>query len=477
VPKIYSKIASLLMLIIVSSCSKSSKPEIVIDPSITFQKIDGFGGFGAQKPWWQDPPFYDEKFIKLVIQDLGITILRDSIPPSFEGINDNDDPYSFDYSTNPLDSLHTAGGHTGVNEHLSYLKSMNAHGLNTLILSVWSPPIWMKYNKLRGNGLERGQNRAPPYVDNPTNNEPNQLIPKYYEEFAEFCVAYIRLIKEKTGIDVYAISLQNEPRFSQWYVSAVYSPEALAKLIAVVGDRFEREGIKTKIFAPEDVAHFNAMSAYLNAFYSNPDTLKHLDFIGIHAYKNDGVSASDSGPQYWMKMRDIAKSKDLKIWMTETSGQNGLSYDESFSYAKTIYSSLEFGQVSAWVFWEMSSGRETALIQDGKPTWLYHISKHFYKHVRPGAVKVSSKSNNSKLLTLSFLSPDKTYITTILINISRKNMNASSNIGTENSDCWQTSETLKYSTLNCNSGNPLMLPPRSITTWVSALKNPIEPDT
>ncbi len=60
--------------------------------SQTFQTIRGFGGFGAQKVWWDNEPFYTSNFVNTLINDLGVTILRDEIPHSFEPINDNADP-------------------------------------------------------------------------------------------------------------------------------------------------------------------------------------------------------------------------------------------------------------------------------------------------------------------------------------------------------------------------------------------------
>jgi O-glycosyl hydrolase len=37
------------------------------------------------------------------------------------------------------------------------------------------------------------------------------LLPSMYDEFAEMCWAYITLLKENYGVDVYALSVQNEP--------------------------------------------------------------------------------------------------------------------------------------------------------------------------------------------------------------------------------------------------------------------------
>ena len=83
------------------------------------------------------------------------------------------------------------------------------------------------------NNVNGAKADAPTYNLNPTAQD-NQLRTDMYDEFAERCVAYIKILKQETGIDVYAISLQNEPRFSEPYESCVFNDEALRDLIKVV---------------------------------------------------------------------------------------------------------------------------------------------------------------------------------------------------------------------------------------------------
>ena len=75
------------------------------------------------------------------------------------------------------------------------------------------------------------------------------------------CVAYIKIIKQQTGIDIYALSIQNEPRFSQFYSSCVYDGDAMRDLLKVVGKRFKDDGIATKLFLPETWAIYRESKA------------------------------------------------------------------------------------------------------------------------------------------------------------------------------------------------------------------------
>src|SRR5882724_8436557 len=69
---------------------------INVDPAKTFQTIEGFGGFGAQDVYWGAGPFTSARFVNDLVNDLGLTILRDNLPLDFEITNDNGDPYVTD---------------------------------------------------------------------------------------------------------------------------------------------------------------------------------------------------------------------------------------------------------------------------------------------------------------------------------------------------------------------------------------------
>ena len=119
----------LIFLTCFTSCKKASSSggnnhapvvEINIDVSQKFQTMQGFGGFGAQDVYWSNGPFTSASFVNDLINDLGLTILRDNIPTDFEDVNDDNDPH-----TTTLSNFH----YNSLNNHLQYLKDMKAAGL------------------------------------------------------------------------------------------------------------------------------------------------------------------------------------------------------------------------------------------------------------------------------------------------------------------------------------------------------------
>ena len=384
------------------------------DKSTKFQTMEGFGGFGTQKEPWGTGPFTSPEFVNMLINDLGLTILRMDIPANFEIPNDNDDPFVTDLSKFNVNN-NTPGYDEKLADYIPYLKDMKAAGLQKLIVSLWSPPVWMKYSNQLGNGTK--ENSAPEYTNNPGSNT-NQLKTNMYDEFAEFCVAYIKTIKNLTGIDVYAFSLQNEPRFSQFYASCVYNGAALRDLIKVVGARFEKENISAKIFLPEDVGWYDGIKSLVDPVLADPDARKYVSILAVHGYATDGVSPGSSDAQTWRNMYNWGKPWNIPLWMTETSGyENNLT--GAIALAKAMYIALKYGNVSAWVFWTLSTNKIDAyslMNTSGEKSKRYFVSKNFYRYIRPGSVRFDITGTDAHLLPLAFSNSDNNSTTIVIIN-------------------------------------------------------------
>ncbi|WP_341227379.1 PKD domain-containing protein [uncultured Arcticibacterium sp.] len=386
---------------------------ITVNPSTTFQKIEGFGGFGGQTEYWRAGPFNSDRFIKDLVEDLGLTIIRDDVPTNFEIENDNDDPYDTDLSQFNIDK-EIDGHHKPFAARIPHLKALREAGVEKFIASVWSPAPWMKWNNDIDNGTE--SNSAPPFSKTPDETA-NQLKEENYEEFAESMVAYCRIFKREIGIDLYALSVQNEPRFSQFYQSCIYDGEALNELLKVVGRRLKNEGLSTKLFAPEDVGYFDGVKSMTLPILNDPETREYVDIIATHGYAFDGITAGSVDATTWETMYGWGAEYGKQHWMTETSGYEN-SLEGSNKLAIAMYTALKYGQVSAWVFWTLSTESLDAyslMNSVGEKSKRYYVSKQFYKYIRPGALRVEASSTDD-ILTLAFENEGAS--TVVMINIS-----------------------------------------------------------
>lgn len=450
-----------------STSINTTVTQVIIDPSQKFQTMEGFGGFGAKDVYWSNGPFTSAAFVDALINDLGVTILRDNIPTNFEITNDNNDPNVTDLSKFNINN-NTAGHDGKLADHLQYLKDMKAAGLQKLIVSIWSPAPWMKYNNNVSNGTT--QNSAPAYTTSPGANT-NQLKTDMYQEFAEMCVAYIKIIKQETGIDVYALSLQNEPRFSQSYASCVYNGEALRDIIKVVGKRLEDEGLNTKIFMPEDVGYFDGIKALIQPILNDPVAMGYVDIVATHGYAFDGVTAASTDAQTWQAMYNWGAATGKPLWMTETSGFNN-DLSGAVSLGKAMYTAITYGNVSAWVFWSLSQGTldgYSLMSSSGTKSKRYYVSKNLYHYVRPGAYRISATAPaQSNIYPMAFKHDTENSQTIFIVNdnttstaikLSGSGLPAQFSIYTtsDTDDCKDNGVI--------NTGDGILLPPKSVVTF------------
>ncbi len=388
---------------------------VTADNATEFQAMEGFGGFGLQREGWSAGPFTSAGFVNTLINDLGLTILRLNIPSNFEIENDNENPFVTDLTKFNINN-NTPGHDDKLADHIQYLKDMKAAGLQKVIASVWTPPVWMKYNNKVGNGTT-SENDAPPYTTTPGSNT-NQLRTDMYDEFAEYCAAYIKTIKQLTGVDIYALSIQNEPRFSQFYTSCVYNGEALRDVLKVVGKRFEDENITTKLFVPEDVGWFDGIKSMVDPVMADADARKYVDMLAVHGYATDGVNPGSTDAKTWENMYNWGASYNIPLWMTETSGYEN-TMDGAIALSRAMYIALNYGNVSAWLFWSLSTTQLDAyslMSAAGEKSKRYFVSKNFYKYIRPGARRFKITSDDEHLLPLAFHNAGDQSSTLIFIN-------------------------------------------------------------
>jgi hypothetical protein len=135
---------------------------IIISADSTYQTIKGFGGFGAKKVWWDNPPYYDQEYLNQVIDTLGCTFIRTQIYWDAEQVNDNADPNSINWTR------FNFGTGTDNGKQFDFIRDLGAKGAK-LLATVWTPPIWMK-----GLGEFHGTLWGNPVRRRPSNSDLNQ---------------------------------------------------------------------------------------------------------------------------------------------------------------------------------------------------------------------------------------------------------------------------------------------------------------
>lgn len=475
-----------LLLCFFLGCGKKSSPTITppvvppvdeklstvtIDPSVKFQNIDGFGFFGARGVWWENSAnLYSDAWATQVLEDLGVTIWRNEYYPP---------------------ATPTAAQDADWAKQKPVVEGLNRIAISKkiplkFIFTVWSPPATLKC-ALDAN-------------DNPISGTPNPggaknggtLDPAKYTEFGNWLADGIQLYKN-SGIDVYAISPQNEPLFRQSFNSCYYKPitpnagsynNMVKGAIPVLKTRFPN----VKVFGSENMLSMEGGNDrqwfYNKSLLQDARALENIDILAVHGY-SDGISptASSQLAKLWNTTKtEHAMIANKPYWMTETSGYgenwlgNSTFKSGAINLAMDMHAALYHGNASAWVWWQGSATdgiSEFTLMkhteQKGKK---YFVSKHFYRFIRPGAKMIKLTYDESAgIFASAYQHTAMGAFTIVLINNGDKQVKLNlAGSGIPNSfDYYLTTANAADNCTKSNSRTPkdnIILPPYSVVTLV-----------
>lgn len=388
-------VASALSL---ACCSRTPAQNFNIDFSQTRQTIQGMG-ITATGTWNAEiAALYGQpSFATQVGTDLGASIIRLALPPTMQPNQD----------LNP-NVLNLALFNFSVfSPPANFIQNIRAaHPEIKVMLSIWTPPAWMKTNNsLINGGSLRADRRA---------------------HFAKYCAAACLGFEQTYGVPVYALSIQNEPVFAQTYDSCVYTPVEMKLAVDAVAAAFARWNVSTLIMGPEDVAETPRWLSFTREL-TQPNTARGISILNIHGFPNWPAN----GAAGWSDLRSRMRNVNLPLWMTECSGEEatwlgqGMEGRGGLFLAQEIHEAIVFGGCEAWVYWAITDPGPTefALMDRTTPTPKYHAAKQYFKYIRPGAVRTDITPTNSSILISSYHHEMDKRVTIVAINLNAANSN------------------------------------------------------
>ena len=404
---------------------------VTVRPDQTYQTIEGFGSCIID---FTDPPaFYaDSTMYDRIVDDLGLTMLRMSIPQELEAVNDDNDPNHFEWKNFNMHFME---------RRMRFAQALKRRGVTRFIAATWSPPEFTKTHRATVQG---GHLRA-----------------DMYDEYAENMAAFIIAAKQNYGIDISSISIQNELLFIEPYKSCIYNPQQVREAVRALMRKFKREGITTKIHLPEDMLFAGRMLNSIRPTMADPETRTFSGHFATHRQEEF------AGVQKW---HEATKQYGRQTWMTETSGHDQ-TWTGALKMANDMHDYLVGGNMSAWFYWQIAEPHSVfALMDSTRTSPKYFAAKHFYRYVRPGAVRVESESTHPDVLVSAFRHHTDGTLTMVLINRSDSLQTAQLAIGgAKNPATYQVFRSTQ--TEGCapvgtfSLSQPMLtLPPRSIVT-------------
>jgi len=405
-PTYFKTWAALVALLLFYGVSPVHAVTVAVDTNTRYQTIDGFGTCTYLYDTTTEANYTTSAFQNMYAQDLGSSIMRMEIAPDVQETADLD-----------LNNLNTNLLNFNVNSTNTngpVMQAINARKLDTFKIygTPWTPPGWMKDNNSDVNGGHLRADRR--------------------DHFGKYLAAYCTKWQQTYGIPIYAVSIQNELEFSQSFNSCLYTPQELTATIKAVKAQFQKWGITTKLEAPEDLGggqYWDDRSmTYVYDFMNDPAAASAIDIINIHGYGSATTNSSSSAPDASVDFHNRIQGWNKPLWQTETSGDpvawlNADGTPGALQVGVNIHTFLANGGGTAWLYWQVCDPTKTvyALTDDTNDTTAgkYNASKHFYRYIRPGAVRVGcTGSNNSNFYSSAYVHDGNKSLTVVLINTS-----------------------------------------------------------
>jgi O-glycosyl hydrolase len=403
---------------------------VTLNPTEVHQTIDGFGvaqpgGDRSQLPPQNSAtplatlaePYRSQVFDLAFSEDkgIGLTLLRTRVEGMMEpspGVWVDEDP-----------------------DQAVVMQQAAARGPVKIMASVWSPPRWMKDNGLTYGG-RCSNTGAACTVDWQCGAGktclPASLNSSHYQEFANFLAHYAGPYAASKGVNIYAISMANEPEsgihatpdLTDTWDSCQWTSGQIADFLSnSLRPTFEAQHVPTKIIVPES-ATWEPSEPLMRATYATPRARDFVDIVAGHSYGGTLTQPLAT-----------ARALNKSVWMTETSAIHGVwTMDSAVAWAKDIHDSLTGAQVNAWLWFILFAGgadQEGSGLIGGLPNGGFKASPSFYalgnfsKFVRPGYTRIGASATTSPLaepLDVSAYRAGETYVV-VAINSNNEEMN------------------------------------------------------
>jgi glucosylceramidase len=372
--------------------------KINVDPSVTYQVIDGFGAAVTDSSAWLIQNELSAAQRTSLMNDLfsadagiGISMVRLPMGASDFALT----PYTYDDMPSgqtdlDLSEFSIAYDQAHIVPTLQQAAAISGH--LKIIASPWSPPAWMKNTQTLWGG---------------------SLLSQYYAVYADYFVRFVQAYAAE-GLPIYAVTPQNEPLNSTTAMPA--ATMQTYQQSAFVGDHlgpaFASAGITSKILVFD---HNWADWSYPVVVMNDPEAGQYAAGAAFHGYDGDVSQQSDFHTYH----------PDAEIHFTEISG-GGWSTDFASNLmwgTRTIILGATRNWSRSCIFWNLAldqndgpriggcencRGVVTINTHSGAVTREveYYIIGHAAKFVQPGAQRIASTNVSDTIETVAFHNPD-----------------------------------------------------------------------
>jgi len=424
-----------LLALAVSSLSGRAQT-CTVNWTNVYQRIDGFGASCAfsGRTWSTNTAniFFSTNNVGTNIC-IGLSLLRNQIVP----------------------------GGTVDSSELGLMKLAQARGAR-----IWSTP-WSPPGSFTSNGSTVGGN----YLGSGA----NATNLAYAAQLANYVVTNAAL----NNVNIYAVSIQNEPDAVVTYTSCTWTAQQIHDFTTNLYNAFQASNVlSTKIMLPEDE------SWQTNLYYttmSDPNAAADVGIIADHNYVANNVFGDTNPPA-------ALPSYGKALWETEVATLSGAadpfnpSITNAMYWATRIHLFMTVAQANAWHYWYLITG-STPDDNEGLmghnngvdiPTQRMYVLGQFSRFIRPNFYRIGATNTGTALISAyNYTSSSNFVIVAINTNLSTaisQTFNLTNFPTVSSVTPWITSATMSLSNQTpvavSSSSFTYTLPALSVVTFV-----------
>ena len=245
---------------------------------------------------------------------------------------------------------------------------------------VWSAP-WSPAANFKSNSNVNGGS----FVGT-TNN---------YQAYATELAGYVSNMKHQWNVDLYAISIQNEPDANvTTYESCNWTAQQIDDFVPYLHDALVATNMgATRIVLPES-QNWPDYQNLANLAMGDTTVSNEVGIIANHNYDGNEGPTPLTQPTF-----------GKPLWETEVSilsGSDG-SINNGVYYARRIYQFMTVAEINAWHYWWLVSGNSTGnqglLDSNGSVTKRLFTHGNYSRFVRPGYYRIGTTQDTHTLIS------------------------------------------------------------------------------
>ncbi len=355
---------------LLSNLGVAAQPTVRLDATNTHQRVTGFGGFVCSPQFqYNHMSTSDIKKVWGSESTVGCNIMR----------------------------LYLPIGRNTWNQSLQTAKNAKQMGL-IVFASPWGQPAEWK-----DNGTSNAKN---------SDGTLGHLKKENWPDYAQYLEDYVQYLRDN-GVDLDAISIQNEPDEQATYAGCLWSPADMAEFVKTYGPT-----ISCRVMAPESVGASDHYASPLN----NSEVLNGFDIYGGHQYGGIGSTykqLAEKGKELWM-------TEYLINWNANQSNERNFDFSKDFFDFFRAINVCMLGDFNAWIHY--AAKRYYGMLGDGQNgtssgtvTKRGYVMAHFAKYVT-GMTRIEANFGAAGLEGSAYISQTADTVVAVVANTGSENV-------------------------------------------------------